>query len=153
MEESRILLANIGSYDVMHEDSLNQMKILPDFIHKKLYSWLIQLPSRFHSMSALQVWLGINSIPDLKWVVNEFKSWPNRAKMIQVAATGTIPAVANPTLGNDGDVKPSADDQWDKEDIDAIEGQILYFIHLFQLFFEKHKRLYKLRKSLKVCIL
>ena len=105
----------------MHEDSLNEMRILPNAMHKKFCSLLNQLRKRSNSSS----WLGIDSNQVLEHVLGEFQSKHNRSKMQKVAA-GIIPipltAAAAPV--EDEMQQVAADDQWDKEDIDAIEGVI-----------------------------
>lgn len=102
----------------MHEDSLKEMRILPNAMHKKFCSLLKQWRNRFNSSSALRVWLGIESNQDLEHVLDEFQSKHSRKKMQKVAA-GMIPI----PLVKEGEIQQvAADDQWDKEDIDAIEG-------------------------------
>ena len=109
----------------MHEDSLNEMRILPNAMHKKFCSLLNQLRKRSNSSSALRAWLGIDSNQVLEHVLGEFQSKHNRSKMQKVAAgIISIPLTAAAAPVEDEMQQVAADDQWDKEDIDAIEGII-----------------------------
>lgn len=111
----------------MHEDSLNEMRILPNAMHKKFCSLLNQLRKRFNSSSALSAWLGIDSNQVLQHILGEFQSKNNRAKMQKVAA-GIIPIRLTAAAPVEDEMQQvAADDQWDKEDIDAIEGIIIFY--------------------------
>jgi hypothetical protein len=111
---------NLKSFDVIHEGSLRVMGVLPLPIHDKFRALLKNLPRGYPS-SALCFWLLIHSNVDMERVLVEFKSrnLTNPSKKPKVVI-GLGP------VSTEG-VKQTADDQWDKEDIEAIEG----FYYLF----------------------
>ena len=115
MENRRILLTNLNSFDIVHEDSLLDMKILPSAVHNKFRSLSKNLPKHLVP-SALRFWLLIDSNVDLERVLNEFKSRSHRVMKGKAAIVNYSAAAER--------VKQTTDDQWEKEDIDYIQGKI-----------------------------
>ena len=109
LELNRALLKNLNSFDIIHEISLRVMDILPPSIHDKFRALLKNLP-RGYPPSALCFWLLIHSNTDMERVLDEFKS---RNKNNPTKKSSSFPTVG---------IKQTTDDQWDKEDIEAIEG-------------------------------
>lgn len=120
MEKSRILLTNLNSLDVIHEDSLNFMKIIPSAIHNWFRATRNNLPWPF---SALRFWLLIDSNAELERVLNEFKSRSKTMTKKEKAVIGNLPVTSE-------GMKQTADDQWEKEDIEAIQGTATVIISL-----------------------
>ena len=112
-----IMLMN--SRGLIHEDSLLKMKIIPQSMHSKFGT----LMKAFRHGSApgavewtaLGIWLQINWNQGLDQLVSSLK--PNN--------TRTHQTVRESYVTDKLDLEETADDQWDKEHIDEIQGTLL----------------------------
>lgn len=107
----------INSRGLIHEDSLLKMKIIPQSMHSK-FGNLMQA-FRHGSVScavewtALGIWLQINWNYGLQQLVSSLKQNDTTTKTQQAVKDSYV---------TDKVVEETADDEWDKEHIDEIQG-------------------------------
>ncbi|KAI9551691.1 hypothetical protein GHT06_022027 [Daphnia sinensis] len=111
LEKHRRTQKMIESYGIVNSDTLVTLKILPQSVYSKLCVLKMAF-DRSDRLPALPYWLGIDSIQTLKDIV-----WALRNSKPQQPSTK---AAAEPVLDED---EPGNEEEWDKEDVEEIEGQ------------------------------
>ena len=108
------LYKTVDKFGIVHEDSLRKLNILPPNFHAKLINWRKNRRQQQTDFPALVAWLGIHpyGITDsrLEQIKNEF----NRLPVVQPKPVAVV---------NNEQEQVDADDQWEREDIEAIQGQ------------------------------
>ncbi len=102
------------SRGLIHEDSLLEMNIIPQLFYQKfrdLKKWMVNWPSEW---TPLQFWLQTHNNEELERVASFFSRKGFAKKHVDPVSQHKteLPEMETET----------ADDQWDKEHIDEIEG-------------------------------
>jgi hypothetical protein len=109
----------MNSRGLIHEDSLLKMKIIPQSMHSKLGTLMKAFRHGAKpcavEWTALGIWLQINCNHGMDQLVSSLK--PNNTRTHQTVRESCV---------SDKLLEETADDQWDKEHIDEIQGTLLY---------------------------
>lgn len=121
METWLQLQRKVTSAAIVHEDSLLTLGLLPAHVHQKF------LALRRQANSAFPSWLGLESIKILIEVLGSLK------KIVPVLKKPTVHTAARLALD---DAEPVDEDEWDKEDVDEIQGNsaLTYFLSCWLIF-------------------
>ena len=106
----------IDSRVLIHEDSLLEMEIIPQSVHSIFGTLLKSFKYSPTHWTALGFWLGLYWNDGLEQLVNSMTR--NDAIKIHQTVKGNRNLSATGKL-----VEKTADDEWDKEHIDEIQGK------------------------------
>ena len=122
LDARKVVMKNAKASGIVHEDSLFHLKIMPEMMHNKFCDLKKKFGRFTMNGSIIPFWLGVVNEHYLKRLPAKTSAALNLFKQLKETReqpVTTTNATNAESLAEDGD------DQWDKEDIDAILGSSL----------------------------